>query len=442
MKSPSENSQSSNAIGIAALAETEPESEDLNTDNVTAVSRHHPALGIKDLLRYVGPGLLVTVGFIDPGNWASNIAAGAEYGYALLWMVTLSTLILIFLQHNAAHLGITTGLCLSESLTKFAPRGLSRFVLVTAMLASIATSLAEILGIAIALGMLFGIPIWLGSTLGTLAAAFLLLTNSYNRLEKIIIGFVSLIGLSFLYELCRVQISWSQAAAGWVTPSFPHGSMPIIMSVLGAVVMPHNLFLHSEVIQSQKIAEAEIEHRLKGEWLDTLLSMGIGWAINSAMILLAAATFFGTGTKVEELEQAQSMLTPLVGPAAAVIFALALLASGLASTITSGVAAGVISAGMVSEPYDIRDSHSRWGVLLSFGVALAIIQFLPSAFDGLVYSQMCLSVQLPVTMIALILLTGSRRVMGLHVNSLRDKIILWTLTTVVVILNLMLISGV
>lgn len=402
------------------------------------MSNHNPAYGIRELLRYIGPGLLVTVGFIDPGNWAANLAAGSSYGYSLLWMATLSTIILIFLQHNAAHLGIATGLCLSESLTKFAPRPLSRFVLGTAVIAATATSLAEILGIAIALKMLFGVPIGLGALMGTLVATLLLLSNSYRRLEKIIIGFVSLVGISFLYEVWCVNVHWPDALQGWVSPTVPEGSLPMILCVLGAVVMPHTIYLHSEVIQSRRVPEQgreEVEKQLKGEWCDTLISMIVGWTINSAMILLAASAFFTTGTRVEALEQAQSLMAPLLGEAAAILFALALLASGLASTVTSGVAAGIITAGMALEPYDIRDTHSRWGVLVSYGVALAAIQVLPDAFAGLVYSQICLSIQLPLTMVSLILLTGSRRVMGEYVNSRRDGAILWSLTAVVICLN-------
>lgn len=304
---------------------------------------HKPQFSALELLKYVGPGLLVTVGFIDPGNWASNLAAGADYGYALLWMVTLSTILLIVLQHNVAHLGIATGLCLSEAANKyFKPRTAKAF-LGSAMLASISTSLAEILGGAIALNMLFSIPIKIGALLVLVFVLIMLFTNSYQVIERWIIAFVSIIGLSFIYELSLVNIDWGEATKAWVVPSFPDGSMVIIMSVLGAVVMPHNLFLHSEVIQSRQwnlSDEKVIEKQLKYEFFDTLFSMVIGWAINSAMILLAAATFFAAGQGVTELQQAKNLLVPLVGNNASNIFAVALLFAGIASTITSGMAAG------------------------------------------------------------------------------------------------------
>jgi len=279
------------------------------------------------ILKYIGPGILITVGFIDPGNWAANMAAGAEYGYSLLWMVTLSTIMLIFLQHNVAHLGIVTGLCLSEATTAYLPKPCSRVILCTAVLAAAATAMAEILGGGIAVTILTGLPINISAVLTAVFCFVLLWTNSYKKLEKIIIGFVSLIGISFLLELSMVNVDWGSAATGAVVPSLPAGSVPIVMSVLGAVVMPHNLFLHSEVIQSRQwnLENADvIKKQLQYEFLDTIFSMSIGWAINSAMIIVAAAVFFSQNIPVEEIQQAQIMLEPMLGKGAALIFAIAL----------------------------------------------------------------------------------------------------------------------
>ena len=402
---------------------------------------YRPVFGGLEIFKFIGPGLLVTVGFIDPGNWASNLAAGADYGYTLLWMVTLSTIMLIVLQHNVAHLGIATGLCLSEATTIYMKPAFSKFLLTSAMLASISTSLAEILGGAIALEMLFGIPIKIGALLVTIFVIIMLFSNSYRVVEKWIIAFVSVIGLSFLYELWLSEIDWSSAIVGWVTPSFPQGSMIVIMSVLGAVVMPHNLFLHSEVIQSRQWNLQDdkiIKKQLKYEFFDTLFSMLIGWAINSAMILLAAATFFKSGTPVTEMQQANSLLEPLLGKNAAVVFAVALLFSGLASTITSGMAAGSIFAGMYKEPYDIKDNHSRMGVAISLIIALAIIFFISNPFKGLIYSQMILSIQLPFTIFLQVYLTSSEKVMGKYKNSTYSKIVLLALGLIVTGLNIAL----
>ncbi len=394
-----------------------------------------------EILKFIGPGLLVTVGFIDPGNWASNLAAGAEFGYTLLWMVTLSTLMLIVLQHNVAHLGIASGLCLSEAAAIHIKNKYARVILSSAMLASVSTSLAEILGGAIALNMIFQIPIRAGAVLVTIFVIIMLFTNSYKVIEKWIIAFVSVIGLSFLYELSLVNIDWNSAIKGWVVPSFPSGSMIIVMSVLGAVVMPHNLFLHSEVIQSRQWNlenETVIKKQLRYEYLDTLISMIIGWAINSAMIILAAATFFKAKTPVTELEQAQSLLSPLLGNNAAFVFAIALLFSGISSTITSGMAAGTIFAGMYKEPYDIKDNHSRLGVSISLLVALFIIFLISNPFNGLILSQMFLSIQLPITIFLQVYLTSSEKVMGKYKNSLYSKILLYSIGGIVTILNIAL----
>lgn len=403
---------------------------------------HQRYLGGLDFFKYIGPGLLVTVGFIDPGNWASNFAAGADFGYSLLWVITLSTIMLIVLQHNVAHLGIVTGLCLSEAATKYTPKWMSRPILGTAVLASISTSLAEILGGAIALEMLFDIPIIWGSLLTAFFVTIMLFTNSYKRIERSIIAFVSVIGLSFLYELFLVDIDWPLAARSWVTPSIPEGSLLVIMSVLGAVVMPHNLFLHSEVVQSReynKKDDASIRKLLKYEFYDTLFSMGVGWAINSAMILLAAATFFANHIGVEELQQAKSLLEPLLGNQAATIFALALLMAGISSTVTSGMAAGSIFAGMFGESYHVKDVHSRVGILLSLGIALVVILFIENPFQGLIISQMVLSIQLPFTIFLQVGLTSSKRVMGQYANSQWSSFVLYTMAVIVSVLNLALL---
>ena len=345
---------------------------------------HKQSKEAKELLRFIGPGILVTVGFIDPGNWAANLAAGADYGYALLWVVTLSTLMLILLQHNVAHLGIVTGECLSEAATRFLPKRISRPILVTAIMAAQATALAEILGAAIALNMLFGIPIMAGAVITAVVCTLMLWTNSYSRLETWIAGFVSVIAMSYLFEISMVHVDWPQAVVSWTVPNIPAGSMLVVMSILGAVIMPHNLFLHSEIIQSRHWNledKALMEKQLRFEFVDTLFSMSIGWAINSAMILLAAATFFVHGVSVSELQQAQELLVPLLGENAAHIFAIALLFAGIASTTTAGMAGVTIFSGMFGESYDMKDIHSRVGLLLTFVPAVIVLYFINAPFS-------------------------------------------------------------
>lgn len=403
---------------------------------------HKRYLGGIDFLKYIGPGLIVTVGFIDPGNWATNFAGGASFGYSLLWVISLSTVMLVVLQHNVAHLGIATGKCLSEAAHEYLKPKYSIPLLGSAVAASMLTSLAEILGGAIALNMLFHIPIKIGSLIIAIVAALMLLTNSYRLVEKYIISFVSVIGISFLYELFLVKINWSQAAVAWVKPEIPSGGLFVILSILGAIVMPHNLFLHSEVIQSRQInqkSDREIRRALKFEFFDTLFAMTIGWAINSAMILLAASVFFTRGIQVNEMSQAQQLLTPLLGNSAGIVFAVALLMAGLSSTITSGMAGGSIFSGIFGESYNINDIHSRAGVLLSLFGAYIIILFIDTPFQGLLWSQMLLSVQLPFTIFAQVYLTSSDQVMGKYANGKRMKFLLYIIAILILALNVWLL---
>jgi manganese transport protein len=270
----------------------------------------------------------------------------------------------------------------------------------------------------------------------------MLFSNSYKKIEKWIIGFVSIIGLSFLYELFLVKVDWLQAGISWVKPSFPEGSILLLMSVLGAVVMPHNLFLHSEIIQSRQWNlqdEKIIKKQLRFEFADTLFSMIVGWAINSAMILLAAATFFTNHQKVDELQQAKSLLEPLLGSKASVVFAVALLFAGIASSITSGMAGGSIVSGMYKEPYDVKDNHSRVGIVISLVGALLIIFFIGDPFKGLILSQVFLSIQLPFTVAIQVYLTSSKRVMGKYANSRFLIGLLLAIGSIVTFLNLKLL---
>jgi manganese transport protein len=309
------------------------------------------------------------------------------------------------------------------------------------MLASISTSLAEIMGGAIALNMLFRLPIFMGTLLVSAFVVIMIFTNSYRVIEKVIVGFVSIIGLSFLYELLLVKVDWRAAAAGWVTPAFPKGSMLVIMSVLGAVVMPHNLFLHSEIIQSRQWNmedERVIKKQLDYEFLDTLFSMVVGWAINSSMILLAASTFFSARLKVDALPQAQTLLEPFLGAHAAIVFAAALLFSGASSAITSAMAGGSIFAGIFREPYDIKDSHSRMGSLASVIGACIVIFFIRDPYKALIVSQMLLSIQLPFTIFLQIGLTSSKKVMGKYANGKLTTAALWLVGIAVTTLNVML----
>lgn len=396
-----------------------------------------------ELFRYIGPGFFVTVGFIDPGNWVTNVTAGSQFGYSLLWVVTLSTIILIIVQHNAAHLGIVTGLCLSEAAATFFRPWLRVLMLGSAMLACVATALAELLGAAIGLNMLFRLPLWLGTLMSAGFSTWMLFSKNYQRLEKWIMGFVSMIGLAFVFELWLADVAWGKVALGWVVPQMPPGSMAIIMGVLGAVVMPHNIFLHSEVIQSRQWntqGDEVIEKQLKYEFYDTLAGMGTGWAINSAMIIMAAAVFFSNGLAVTNLSQVTATIEPIFGSASSIVFALGLVFAGLSSSVTAAMAGGSVFAGIYREPFDMADNHSRIGLAITLLGAIGIILLLSDPFKGIFWSQVALSIQLPLTIIPLILLTSSERVMGRYANRRFAKAVLWLTGLLVIGLNLLLLK--
>lgn len=392
--------------------------------------------------KYLGPGFIVTVGFIDPGNWAANIGAGSEFGYALLWVVSLSTIMLIFLQYNAAKLGIISGLCLAEASTKFFPKVVSRLILISAYIASISTAIAELLGGALALEMLFHLPFKIGVILIAILVVILIFSNQYRHIESWIIGFVSIIGFSFLYELFIVNVDWGQAFTSTMSINVPDNSILLIMSVLGAVVMPHNLFLHSEFIQSREYDVSNrtlLKQQLKYAKTDTLISMFIGFLINAAIVILAAATFHASGIQVDELAQAQNLLNPILGKTAAGVFAIALLFAGISSSVTAGMSGGIISSGAVLERYNANDRHTTVGILGVILSAMCIIFFIDNTFQGLILSQVVLSIQLPITIIALLTLTGSKKVMGDFVDSQWKKIILFLFAGIVILLNIVLL---
>lgn len=393
-------------------------------------------------LRYLGPGFLVTVGFIDPGNWATNVGAGAQFGYSLLWVITLSTLMLILLQHMSAHLGIITGRCLSEACSQYMSP-LWRWVIgSTAVLACIATALAEILGAAIGLRILFHIPLLAGAVIAATVIAGLIWSQKYHHIEHIIIGFVSIIGFCYLVELLMVKPEWDLAVQGAFVPRLGSDSILLAMGMLGAVVMPHNMYLHSEIIQSrnwQSESDEEKRRLLRYEMLDTILAMGAGWLINSAMIVVAAAVFHRHGVQVTELEQAADTLRPLAGDIASLLFSIALLCSGISSSITAGIAGGTVFTGFTGRPTAIQSPWFRHGVLLTFVPAVAIIALPLDTFKLLILSQVCLSVQLPLTVVALTVLTSSRRVMGEFANGWLEQGLLVLTSTVVILLNLLLL---
>jgi manganese transport protein len=366
------------------------------------------------VLRFVGPGFLVTVGFIDPGNWATNIEGGSKFGYDLLWVITLSTVMLMVIQHMAAKLGIATGKSLAVNIReRFAPH-VSSFLGVTVVLACVATDAAELLGGAIGFNLLFGMPRWLGALVTVLLEVFLIVSQRYHRIEAIIIGFLGIISLCYLAEILIVKPDWRTLAPSLVIPSVDRSSIYVAMAMLGAVVMPHNIFLHSNVIHSRKWGISELEKKalLRYEKIDTFSAMLMGWVVNSAMIIVAAAVFFRNHVVVDGIEQASATLQPLAGPLAGLLFAVALVFAGVGSSVTSSMAEANVITGFLGKPEDPRTRLYRISVFITAIPSFAVILLPLNTFRILIFSQVVLSLQLPFTLIPLLILSRDRNVMG------------------------------
>jgi len=400
--------------------------------------RRQTAQVIRQALSYLGPGFLVTVGFIDPGNWAADLAAGSGFGYQLLWVVALSTIVLILWQHMSAHLGVVKAKCLAEAVHDHIRPVPAALYGVTAVAACVATAVAEILGGATGLSILFHLPLQAGAVLATVFVGSLIFFQRYRSVEKLIIGFVTAIGLCYLLELILVKPDWALAAHHLVLPHLGPQSIVVAVAVLGAVVMPHNLYLHSEVIQSrqwQAASETATRRLLRFEFLDTLVSMLAGLAINAAMVIVAAAVFHRHGIHVSELPQAAETLRPLAGPLASLLFGIGLLFAGVSSSVTAGIAGGTVLSGYLGRHTGFDSRSFKWGVALTLVAACAVVLLVRDVFKALIISQVCLSVQLPFTMLPLFLLTSSRNVMGRYANGRFENLALALTGLPILVLN-------
>ncbi|HJW76494.1 MAG TPA: Nramp family divalent metal transporter [Thermoleophilia bacterium] len=367
------------------------------------------------MLRYLGPGFIVTLGFIDPGNWATNIAGGSQFGYQLLWVVSLSTLMLIFLQHLSARLGIVTGRSLAANVRATMPRWLSGFLGATIVLACMATDLAEYLGAALGFSILFGIPVYIGAPLTVGIVFVMILGQRYERLERLMAVFLAVIAGCYVIELLIVDPDWAGVIPAWVTPSLAGGSIYIAMGMLGAIVMPHNIYLHSNVIQSRDWqldgAPGRSRTLMRYEFIDTTLAMGMGWVVNSAMIIVAATVFYYNGVVVDSIEQASETLEPLAGPLAQFLFGVALLFAGVASSTTSSLAEANVVTGYLGKPEDPHSRAYKIGLVVTSIPAMLVIAVGVDAYKALIASQVALSLQLPFTIVPLLWLSRSKRVM-------------------------------
>jgi manganese transport protein len=396
---------------------------------------------LKTLLSFLGPGFLVTVGFIDPGNWATNIEGGSKFGYELLWVITLSTVMLIVIQNMAAKLGIATGKSLAVNIRERFSRPVASLLGLTIVIACVATDVAELIGGAIGFNLLFGMPLWLGALLTVLLEVFLIISQRYHRLEVIIMGFLGVIGLCYLAEILIVKPDWAELAPAIVIPNVDRSSIYVAMAILGAVVMPHNIFLHSNVIHSRKwgISENEKMAFSRYEKIDTFLAMFMGWLVNSAMIIVAAPVFSDINVVVESIEQASATLKPLAGSLAGFLFAVALVFAGVGSSVTSSMAEVNVITGFLGKPEDPRTALYRISVFVTAIPSFLIILLGMDTFRILIFSQVVLSIQLPFTLIPLLILCRDRNRMGLFRSGRLEFAAAVVISAVVIILNVYLL---
>ncbi|MDI7775251.1 Nramp family divalent metal transporter [Asticcacaulis sp. EMRT-3] len=404
---------------------------------------------LKRLMLYAGPGLLVAVGYMDPGNWATDIAAGARFGYDLLFVILLSGLAGILLQMLAARLGIVAGRDLAQACSAHYPRPVALGLWLMAELAIIATDVAEVLGAALAIKLLFGLSLWLGILLTGLDLVIVLglKGKGFRQVEAIILALVSTIGLCFVIELFLAHPDGTAIMAGLV-PDLGRLRDPdalyLAIGIIGATVMPHNLYLHSSIVQTRQVAPGEdgVRRALRMASLDTVVSLAIAIFINAAILILAAATFHLHGRNdIADIADAKALLAPLTGAAAAgLIFAIALFASGQSSTFTGTITGQVILEGFLDLkiPCWQRRAITR---ILALIPALGGVLWLGDGGIGrlLVLTQVVLSLQLPFAIWPLIRLTRNRGLMKTHRAPLWMALAAWGIFAAVVGANLWLI---
>lgn len=387
---------------------------------------------LRRLLASIGPGFLVSVGYMDPGNWATNIAAGSRFSYTLLWVLLASNLMAILLQTLSAKLGIATGLSLAANCREHFSRPVSFGLWLTAEAACMATDLAEVLGAALGLYILFGLPMFYSALLTGVLVMMLLALNrfGYRRFEAVIFAMIIVIGGAYIFEVYLARPDWSQIVYHTFTPQLSPDALLVAVGMLGATVMPHNLFLHSQVIMT-RLGTGEPRRRiLRFSFIDTALALNSAFFINAAMVVMAAAVFYQAGIAVESIEQAHQTLTPLLGSASSFVFAVALLAAGLSSAVTGTQAGQAVMEGFVR----IRMSaFARRAITLV--PALVVIALGVDSLKALIVSQVILSLQLPFTILPLIWLTRRREVMGEFVNRRLTNWLAFGVAAIIITLN-------
>lgn len=399
---------------------------------------------------FLGPGLMVAVGYMDPGNWATDLAGGARYGYTLLAVIGISNLMAILLQHLALKLGVVSGRDLAQACRDHYSRPVSMFLWVLCELAIAACDLAEVIGSAIALNLLFGIPIVVGViiTAGDVLLVLIMQYRGFRYVETLIAGLIAVIGASFAYELILAQPSL-RAIVGNILPS-PEivtnpGMLYIAIGILGATVMPHNLYLHSSIVQTRAYTRDNLGKRMAIRFatIDSSMALLVASFINGAILVLSAAVFHGSGQQwVADIGDAYKLLAPTLGVGlASTMFAIALLASGQSSTLTGTMAGQIVMEGFLDirmRPW-VRRLITRLLAIVP-AVIVAAVSGERGAGQLLILSQVILSVQLSFAAVPLVQFTCERAKMGQFVNQRWLAILAWVVTIIIILLNVYLLQ--
>jgi len=403
------------------------------------VATQHPKLW-KRIFAFAGPAYLVSVGYMDPGNWATDLEGGSRFGYALIWVILMSNMMAVLLQTLAARLGIVTGKDLAQACRAEYSKSASFALWILCEIAIAACDLAELLGTILGLNLLFGLPLLWGAMV-TLFDTFLLLAIQklgIRKMEVFILSLISVIAGGFIVNLFLAKPDWGLAAAG-LAPSLPEGSLYIILGIIGATVMPHNLYLHSSLVQTRRVSRIvdSKSQACRYNLLDSAIALNAAFFVNSAILILAAAVFYRHGIVVTEIQQAHKLLEQLLGTqAAAMAFGLALLAAGQSSTLTGTLAGQIVMEGFIKirlRPY-VRRLTTRVIALLP-AVVVIWISGDEGTYKLLILSQVILSLQLPFAIVPLVHFTSDKLKMGSFASKLWIKVLAWVTSAVIIALN-------
>jgi manganese transport protein len=400
----------------------------------------------KRFFAFAGPGFLVSVGYMDPGNWATDLAGGSRFGYQLLWVILASNLMAILLQTLCARLGLVTGKDLAQACRDYYKKPAAIALWLLCEIAIIACDLAEVIGSAVALQLLFKLPLLFGVLLtGLDVLAILALTKrGFRLLEAVVLTLVMTVAGCFALEMVLSRPDWAAAGGALLKPALPapvsgdDGSLFIALGILGATVMPHNLYLHSSIVQTRRFEN--LKQAIRYNTLDTVIALGSAFFVNAAILVLAAAAFHSQGKVVAELQDAHSLLTPLLGGAASVAFAVALLASGQSSTITGTLAGQIVMEGFLKLKLDpVKRRMITRGLALIPAVALILATGGRDTVKLLTLSQVILSMQLSFAIFPLVMFTSEKQRMGEHASPKWLSLLAWAICIVIASLNVKLL---